>query len=62
VAAWQHRLEPLQRRLADGCHLTRDPVYLVRGAGFVLDDVAQRYGVGPKPWSWFTRGVAVNPE
>ena len=62
VAAWQHRLEPIQRRLADGCHLTRDPVYLVRGAGFVLDDVAQRYGVGPKPWSWFTRGVAVNPE
>ena len=61
VAAWQRRLEPLQRRVADGCHLTRDPVALVRGAGFTLDDVDQRYGVGPKPWSWFTRGVAVKP-
>lgn len=61
VATWQRRLEPLQRRVADGCHLTRDPVAPVRGAGFALDHVDQRYGVGPKPWSWFTRGVAVNP-
>jgi ubiquinone/menaquinone biosynthesis C-methylase UbiE len=61
VAAWQHRIEPFQRRLADGCHLTRDPVSLVRDAGFVLDDVTQRYGEGPRPWSWFTRGAAVCP-
>lgn len=61
VAAWQRRIEPYQRRLADGCHLTRDPVSLVREAGFVLDDVTQRYGAGPRPWSWFTRGVAVRP-
>src|SRR5665213_2632383 len=61
VAVWQRRLEPLQRRVADGCHLTRDPVALVRGAGFTLDDIDQHYGVGPKPWSWFTRGVAVKP-
>ena len=61
VAVWQRRLEPLQRRVADGCHLTRDPITLVRSAGFGLDDVDQRYGSGPKPWTWFTRGVAVNP-
>ncbi|HUY67499.1 MAG TPA: class I SAM-dependent methyltransferase [Acidimicrobiales bacterium] len=63
VAAWQRRLEPLQRRVADGCHLTRDPVALVRDAGFGLglEDIDQRYGIGPKPWSWFTRGVAVHP-
>ena len=24
IAAWQRRLEPWQRRIADGCHLTRD--------------------------------------
>ena len=24
VVTWQHRLEPLQRRVAGGCHLTRD--------------------------------------
>ncbi len=62
VAAWQRRIEPLQRRLADGCHLTRDPIALVRGAGFAFDDVAQQYGAGPKPWSWFTRGVAICPD
>ncbi len=62
VAAWQRRFEPLQRRLADGCHLTRNPVSLVEHAGFVIEDVAQQYGIGPKPWSWFTRGAAVNPE
>src|SRR5664280_2446814 len=37
VAKWQRRMEPLQRRVADGCHLTRDPVAMVRGAGFILD-------------------------
>jgi ubiquinone/menaquinone biosynthesis C-methylase UbiE len=61
VETWQRRFEPLQRRLADGCHLTRNPVSLVQSAGFVIEDVAQQYGIGPKPWSWFTRGVAVNP-
>jgi SAM-dependent methyltransferase len=33
VAAFQHRVEPLQRRLTDGCHLTRDPVALAGDAG-----------------------------
>ncbi|MFO7549251.1 MAG: class I SAM-dependent methyltransferase [Acidimicrobiia bacterium] len=61
VAAWQRRLEPLQRRLADGCHLTRDPVDLLRAAGFELVRVESRYGAGPRPWAWFTEGIARNP-
>jgi SAM-dependent methyltransferase len=61
VAAWQHRLDPVQRRLADGCHLTRDPVALVTRAGFETTWVEQRYARGPKPWSYFTAGVAVHP-
>ena len=60
VARWQRRIEPLQRRLADGCHLTRDPADLVRRAGFELEQVSSRYARGPKPWSWFTEGVARN--
>jgi ubiquinone/menaquinone biosynthesis C-methylase UbiE len=60
VAKWQRRIEPAQRRLADGCHLTRDPAELVRRAGFELEQVSSRYAKGPKPWSWFTEGVARN--
>lgn len=61
VVVWQRRLEPLQRRLADGCHLTRDIPAIVTDAGFVIEHVEQRYAKGPRPWSWFTVGVAVNP-
>jgi SAM-dependent methyltransferase len=61
VAKWQPRIEPLQRRLADGCHLTRDPTELVERAGFVMERSEQRYTRGPKPWSWITLGVAAKP-
>ena len=61
VARWQRRLEPLQRSLADGCHLTREPLALVAEAGFTLEWSEQRYARGPKPWSYFTIGVATKP-
>ncbi len=61
VASWQRRLEPLQRRLGDGCHLTRDAASLVTAAGFELERCDQRYAQGPKPWSYFTLGVAAKP-
>jgi hypothetical protein len=49
-------------RLAGGCHLTRDASELAQSAGFVIDRVEQRYARGPKPWSWFTSGVAAKSE
>lgn len=61
VATWQRRLEPVQKRLADGCHLTRDATELARSAGFELERVESRYAKGPKPWTWLTEGVAINP-
>lgn len=61
VARWQRRLEPLQRRLADGCHLTRQAAELVAEAGFSLERDERRYARGPKPWSYFTLGVALRP-
>jgi len=60
VARWQRRLDPWQRRLADGCHLTRDTLALVGQAGFVVERYEQGYAAGPKPWSYFTMGIAVN--
>jgi ubiquinone/menaquinone biosynthesis C-methylase UbiE len=59
VAAFQHRVEPLQRRLADGCHLTRDPVAMARDAGFTIVTIEQRYGAGPKAWAYLTRAATV---
>ncbi len=59
VASFQHRFEPLQRRIGDGCHLTRDPIALVTGAGFAVEEVEQKYGAGPKAWAYLTRAATV---
>ena len=64
VRAWQHRLEPVQRRVAGGCHLTRDPLRLVTDAGLRVEDSEQRYLPGPavgRPWSYGYRAVATRP-
>ena len=61
VAKWQCRIEPLHRRLAGGCHLTRDPTTLVERAGFVMERHEQRYARGFKYLSWLTVGVATKP-
>jgi ubiquinone/menaquinone biosynthesis C-methylase UbiE len=34
VQRWQHRLTPVQRLVAGGCHLDRDIAALIAGAGF----------------------------
>jgi len=60
--AWQRRLDPLEKRLADGCHLTRDPVELVKAAGFELEFVHSEYTKGPKPWVFMTFGQATNAK
>jgi ubiquinone/menaquinone biosynthesis C-methylase UbiE len=61
VATWQHRIEPAQKRLADGCHLTRSPLDLVAAAGFEVVEHDSRYAKGPKPWTWMTSAKAVKP-
>ena len=32
VQVWQHRLNPIQKIIRDGCHLNRDMEQIVRGA------------------------------
>lgn len=61
VQKWQRRLEPVQRRLFDGCHLTRDTTAMIDGAGFdiVWSDAA--FAGGPRPLTYFTVGKAVCP-
>lgn len=58
TAAWQHRLDPVQRRVAGGCHLSRDIPALV-GSSLRLDDVHSAYLPGPHtPWTYGHRGTA----
>ena len=62
IARWQRRIDPIERRIADGCHLSRDPVGLLESAGFRVERLEQRYVSGPKPWSYFTIAVASSPS
>jgi SAM-dependent methyltransferase len=57
VAKWQRRLEPLQKRIGGGCHLTRNPRALIEGAGFAISGLETFYAQGPKPLSFLYRGV-----
>ncbi len=62
VSKWQNRLDPLETRLAGGCHLTRDAASLISDAGFQVTSLRKGYGPGPRPWSYFSVGTALNPR
>lgn len=53
VLKWQQRLNPIQRRVGDGCHLDRDHTALVEEAGLEIEDSREWYAKGPKPMSAF---------
>ena len=38
VAKWQRRVEPVWKRLAGGCHLTRDTKEMLTQSGFAVED------------------------
>jgi SAM-dependent methyltransferase len=59
LAFTQRLLDPLQHRIAGGCHLTREPLSMVTAAGFELVWSQEGPGKGPKPWSYFSLGVAL---
>lgn len=61
IHRWQKRLEPIQRRLGGGCHLTRQPVEMLEQASFEVEVISARYGKGPKPFTYFTAGTALSP-
>lgn len=46
IRRWQRRLDPLQQRIAGGCHLTRPIVDLIEAAGFTVKDVDVFYEAG----------------
>ena len=59
VRRWQHRLDPVQKRLFGGCHLTRPIVELLRDGGFAISEVDVYYEKGtPKVLGANSLGVA----
>ena len=62
VRRWQHRFEPVQKRVFGGCHLTREIPALLRGAGFDITELDTFYEDGaPRFLAADSLGIAVAP-
>lgn len=64
VVKWQHRLNPIQQRVAGGCHLDRVIVDLVRESGFEIVSAQTEALPGPAvlaPFGYLYHGVAAKP-
>lgn len=60
IQRWQHRLNPIQKVIADGCNLNRDMAQLIRGAGFQFEELEQFYMPNqPKFIGYLYRGIAI---
>src|SRR5688572_22144188 len=58
VRKWQHRLTPLWKRIAGGCHLDRDMTALITNAGFRMEQLRRGYMPGPRPMTFMYEGCA----
>ena len=62
VRRWQRRLDPVQKRLFGGCHLTRPIVDLLTTAGFTITELDVFYEKGaPKVGGADSLGTALSP-
>jgi ubiquinone/menaquinone biosynthesis C-methylase UbiE len=64
VQRWQRIIEPVQKRVFDGCHLTRPIDRLVEESGLVVEEIDRAYALMPKlmrPWVFGYLGRAVRP-
>ena len=60
IARWQRRLERLNKRLAGGCHLTRQIPETIEQGGFSVEQLDCYYIKGePKPFSYTFEGRAI---
>lgn len=60
VAKWQRRIEPVWKRIAGGCHLTRPIPTLIEAAGFSIAQIDAAYlPKAPKFSSYNYRGFAM---
>jgi ubiquinone/menaquinone biosynthesis C-methylase UbiE len=60
--AWQRRIEPLWKRIAGNCHLTRPTGDTIRAAGFVVEQETRESMRKAMPWFRPSiRGIARKP-
>lgn len=59
VARWQHRLNPVWRRLAGGCNIDRKMDALIAGAGFAAANLHTEYARGPRVLAYIYSGRAL---
>jgi ubiquinone/menaquinone biosynthesis C-methylase UbiE len=60
VARWQGRIEPIWKRIAGGCHLTRQVAPVIAKKGFKIESSDARYMRGaPKFAGWCEWGSAL---
>lgn len=59
---WQRRIEPVNKRLAGGCHLSRPHDEALLSVGFEVEQLQKEYGHGPKPYTFHYIGVARKPS
>lgn len=60
VRRMQRRLEPVQKRIGGGCHLTRNVRDAVARSGWEIVEADSFYAKGPKAFAAFTMGCARN--
>ncbi|MBC2776826.1 class I SAM-dependent methyltransferase [Parasphingopyxis marina] len=59
AAKWQRRIEPLWKRIAGGCHLTRPVTSAIEAAGFTVADKGEGYMEKSPRWAgWVEWGEA----
>ena len=63
VRKWQGRIEPVWKKLAGGCHLTRPISSAIAQGGFALTPLGARYAPKTPRWAgWMEWGDAVKAE
>ncbi len=61
VARWQDRLNPIQKKVAGGCHLNRKIDDLLTGSGLQLAALRNYALPGPQAFGYMYEGVAAKP-
>jgi ubiquinone/menaquinone biosynthesis C-methylase UbiE len=60
VQKWQHRINPIWKRISGGCQLDRRIAELIRSAGFDIAQLQNSYLPGPRPFTYTYEGSAAN--